>query len=98
MAKDMLPEVRMKEELPAEMASLLQTRDKLVKLRTTLKNKINDLLSARGILLHEESLSTEKGPEQVLQAAVSVGQGGTDGAGGADSESEPRHCQAGSRH
>jgi len=70
LAKDMLPEVRLKEDLPAEMASLLQTRDKLVKLRTVLKNKINNLLSARGILLPKESLSTEKGLEQVLQAEV----------------------------
>jgi len=70
LAKDMLPEVRLKEELPAEMASLLQTRDKLVKLRTVLKNKINNLLSARGILLPKESLSSEKGLEQVLQADV----------------------------
>jgi transposase len=70
LAKDMLPEVRLKEDLPAEVASLLQTRDKLVKLRTVLKNKINNLLSARGILLRKESLSTEKGLEQVLQADV----------------------------
>jgi transposase len=70
LAKDMLPEVRLKEDLPAEMASLLQTRDKLVKLRTVLKNKINNLLSARGILLPKESLSTEKGLEQVLSANV----------------------------
>jgi len=66
----MLPEVRLKEDLPAEMASLLQTRDKLVKLRTTLKNKINNLLAARAILLPKESMSTEKGLEQVLQAEV----------------------------
>jgi transposase len=70
LAKDMLPEVRMKEDMPAEIASLLQTRDKLVKLRTTLKNKINNLLSARGFLLPKESLSTEKGLEQVLQKQV----------------------------
>lgn len=70
LAKDMLPEVRMKEDLPAEMASLLSTRDKLVKLRTTLKNKINNLLAARGILLPKESLSTEKGLEQARQADV----------------------------
>jgi len=70
LAKDMLPEVRMKEDLPAEMASLLQTRDKLVKLRTTLKNKINNLLAARGILLPKESLSTEKGLERARQADV----------------------------
>ena len=60
----------MKEALPAEIASLLQTRDKLVKLRTILKNKINNLLAARGILLRKESLTTEKGLEQALQADV----------------------------
>ena len=70
LAKDMLPEVRMKETLPAEIASLLQTRDKLVKLRTTLKNKINNLLAARGILIKREILATEKGLEHVLSAEV----------------------------
>jgi len=70
LAKDMLPEVRLKEDLPAEMASLLQTRDKLVKLRTTLKNKINNLLAARGILIRRESLASDKGLEQVLRTPV----------------------------
>jgi hypothetical protein len=32
----------------AGIASLAQTRDKLVKLRTVLKNKVNNLLAARG--------------------------------------------------
>ena len=45
--KDMLPEVRMKDEMHARVASLAQTRDKLVKLRTTLKNKVINLLAAR---------------------------------------------------
>jgi transposase len=71
LAKDMLPEVRMKEALPAEIASVLQTRDKLVKLRTVLKNKINNLLAGRGILIRRESLSSDKNLEQVLQAPVS---------------------------
>jgi len=75
LAKDMLPEVRMKEALPAEIASVLQTRDKLVKLRTVLKNKINNLLAGRGILIRRESLSSDKGLEQVLQAPVSDLQG-----------------------
>jgi len=70
LAKGLLPEVRMKDEVHARVASLAQTRDKLVKLRTTLKNKINNLLSARGILLPKESLSSEKGLARVLQAEV----------------------------
>ena len=71
LARDLLPEVRLKETLAAEIASVLQTRDKLVKLRTTLKNKINNLLAGQGILICRESLSSDKGLEQVLQAAVS---------------------------
>ena len=49
LAKGLLPEVRMKEKEQAEVASLTQTRDRLVKLRATLKNKVNNLLSARRV-------------------------------------------------
>ena len=66
LSKDMLPEVRMKDPVYAEMASLVQTRDTLVKSRTALKNKINNLLSARGINLSKESLASEKGLKEVL--------------------------------
>jgi hypothetical protein len=52
--KDLLPEVRMKDRTQAQLASLTQTRDTLVKLRTALKNKINDILSAHGINLSSE--------------------------------------------
>ena len=41
--KDMLPEVRMKDDLQAKISSLTQTREKLVQLRTVLKNKVNDI-------------------------------------------------------
>lgn len=71
LAKGLLPEVRMKDERAARIASLAQTRDKLVKLRTVLKNKVNNLLAARGILLDKESLGSEKGLAAVLQAPVS---------------------------
>ncbi|HZQ93473.1 MAG TPA: IS110 family transposase [Candidatus Sulfotelmatobacter sp.] len=66
LAKGLLPEVRMKEQPQAEVASLTQTRDRLVKLRTALKNKVNNLLSARGIELEKEDLPSEKGLERVL--------------------------------
>ena len=66
LSKDMLPEVRMKDPVHAEMASLVQTRDTLVKSRTALKNKINNLLSARGVNLSKESLASEKGLREVL--------------------------------
>ena len=67
LAKGLLPEVRMKEKPQAEVASLTQTRDRLVKLRTALKNKVNNLLSARGIELEKEDLSSEKGLGRVLE-------------------------------
>ena len=70
LAKGLLPEVRMKEKPQAEVASLTQTRDRLVKLRTALKNKVNNLLSARGIELDKEALSSEKGLAAALQQRV----------------------------
>lgn len=66
LSKDMLPEVRMKDKQYARVASLAQTRDKLVKLRTVLKNKINNMLSAVGINRDRESLSSDKGLQKVL--------------------------------
>ena len=48
LSKDLLPEVRMKDKTQAQLASLTQTRDTLVKLRTALKNKVNNILSAHG--------------------------------------------------
>src|SRR2546428_2913741 len=64
--KDLLPEVRMKDKTQAQLASLTQTRDTLVKLRTSLKNKINNILSAHGINLDKEALASEKKLTEVL--------------------------------
>lgn len=64
--KDLLPEVRMKDRTQAQLASLTQTRDTLVKLRTSLKNKVNNILSAHGINLEKEALSGEKKLQEVL--------------------------------
>ena len=66
LSKDMLPEVRMKDKEHGQLASLTQTRDTLVKLRTALKNKINNILSARGRNLAKEALSSEKKLDEVL--------------------------------
>lgn len=60
LSKGLLPEVRMKDKEHGQLASLTQTRDTLVKLRTALKNKVNNILSARGINLPKEALSSEK--------------------------------------
>lgn len=66
LSKDLLPEVRMSSKEHAQVKSLTQTRDKLVKLRTSLKNKINNILSAHGINLKKEALSSKRGLDDVL--------------------------------
>jgi transposase len=72
LAKDLLPEVRMKDKTQAQIASLTQTRDTMVKLRTALKNKINNLCSAHGVNLSKESLASEKGLRAVLEMRFDV--------------------------
>src|SRR3974390_1753908 len=72
LAKDLLPEVRMKDKTRAQIASLTQTRDTMVKLRTALKNKINNIFSAHGINLSKESLASEKGLKAVLETQFDV--------------------------
>ena len=57
----------MKDKEHGQLASLTQTRDTLVKLRTALKNKINNILSARGLNLAKEALSSEKKLDEVLE-------------------------------
>jgi transposase len=66
LSKGLLPEVRMKDKQHGQLASLTQTLDTLVKLRTALKNKVNNILSARGINLPKEALSSEKRLAEVL--------------------------------
>jgi transposase len=66
LCKDMLPEVRMKDKQQAHLASLTETRDTLVKQRSALKNKINNILSARGLNLAKEALSSEKKLVEIL--------------------------------
>src|SRR5260370_30917658 len=67
LSKNLLPEVRMKDKDLAQLASLTQTRDTLVKQRTALKNKVNNILSARGLNLAKEALSSEKKLAEVLE-------------------------------
>jgi transposase len=57
----------MKDKTQAQIASLTQTRDTMVKLRTALKNKVNNLCSAHGVNLNKESLGSEKGLRAVLE-------------------------------
>jgi transposase len=66
LSKGLLPEVRMKNKQQAHVASLTQTRDTLVKQRSALKNKVNNILSARGLNLPKEALGSEKRLVEVL--------------------------------
>lgn len=66
LSKDMLPELRMKDKNREKLHSLCQTRDKLVKQRTQLKNKINNVLASYGILLKREELASDKALARVL--------------------------------
>ena len=60
LSKDMLPEARMKTKENAQLHSLAGTRDRLVKQRTALINKIHNVLNGHGIKFRKETLSTEK--------------------------------------
>jgi transposase len=66
LSKEMLPRARIKQKAHREIASLVETRDRLVKLRTVLLNKIHGLLNAQGIKLKKESLSSRKGLHRAL--------------------------------
>lgn len=70
LSKGLIPEVRMKSKEESQLSSLIGTRDKLVKLRSALKNKIHNILNANGIVTKREMLGTEKGLGQVLMARV----------------------------
>jgi transposase len=66
LSKDMLPEARMKSKENAQLHSLAGTRDKLVKQRTALINKIHNVLNSHGIKYRKESLSAQKHLTKVL--------------------------------
>jgi len=70
LSKEMLPEVVMKDEYSSQIKSLCNTRDKLVKLRTSLKNKIHNILLAHGIISKREDFSSEKGLQKAQSYAL----------------------------
>jgi len=72
LAKDLLEEVRMKDKARAQIASLTQTRDTMVKLHTALQNRINNIVSAHGINLSKESLALRANIDETLTAARRV--------------------------
>jgi len=66
-AVDMLPEVRVKSELAEAVQRLVETRNKLVGLKTSLLNKIHALAVSRGWKLKKESLASKKGLTKVME-------------------------------
>lgn len=71
LSKDMLPEVRVTSKEQRELNSLIHTRDKMVKMRTDLKNKIHGILLENGIKSEREMFSSEKALEKVLKSEIS---------------------------
>lgn len=67
LSRDMIPEVRMKSKFESQLGSLIGTRDKFVKLRTALKNKVHNILNANGIVTRTEFLTSEKNLDKVLK-------------------------------
>jgi len=86
LAKDLWPEVRMKDKTQAQIASLTQTRDTMVKLRTALKNKSEQSLlgtrreSEQGIVGQREGTEGRSG-----NALRPAGESGAEDHRGADS-------------
>ncbi len=78
LSKDLLPEARLKDERAAQINSLAETRDKLVKLRTTFVNKLHALHRGRGIASRKSQFLSQKG----LRGGVGTRVGSDDPSGG----------------
>jgi transposase len=66
LSKEMLPEARMKEKKHTQLHSLAATRDKLVKQRTALVNKIHNVLNSHGLKWKKETLTSEKSLGRIM--------------------------------
>ncbi|MCL2335541.1 MAG: IS110 family transposase [Endomicrobia bacterium] len=67
----LLPEVRQMSKERRELRSLIHTRDKLVKLRSSLKNKIHNTLNDNGIVSRKEMFSSEVSYERLKELSLS---------------------------
>lgn len=70
LSKGLIPEVRMRTKEESQIASLIGTRDKFVKLRSSLKNKIHNILNANGIVSKREIFGSNKGLDKVLSLDI----------------------------
>lgn len=71
MSKDLVPKVRMRSKEDQEISSLITTRDKLVKLRTSLKNKVHGILNANGYVTKKEMFSSKKAFDSIFKLEIS---------------------------
>jgi transposase len=67
----LLPEVRVMDKGNRELKSLIHTRDKMVKLRSCLKNKIHNILNDNGIVSRREMFSGEREYEKLKGIGLS---------------------------
>jgi transposase len=67
LSKGLIPEVRMRSKEEARIGSLIGTRDKFVKLRTAMKNKVHNILNANGIVTKKEMFSSEKQLDKICK-------------------------------
>jgi transposase len=70
LSKDMLPESRIKKTEHAQLASLIQTREQLVRLRVSLINKVHGILNRRGIKSKKETLTSQRGFEKAVKDQI----------------------------
>lgn len=61
LSKGMLPEARIKSEAHVQLASLITTRDQLVKLRVSLLGKVHGLFVRHGLKVRREVLTSQAG-------------------------------------
>ena len=66
LSKDMVPEARMKEKAHTQLASLVATRDQLVKLRVSLLNKVHGLFTRNGIKIKKETITSKVGLKRAI--------------------------------
>ncbi len=66
LSKDMLPEAKCKSKQCQQLASILKTRDQLVKSRVSLISKMHGLFNYHGIKIKKEVLTTKSGFERSL--------------------------------
>lgn len=68
--KDLLPEVRQKTVPESEMAQLVTARDRLVKIRTMLKNQLHGLLRSYGLRVNKQGLKSAKQRRTVAKLEI----------------------------